>query len=358
MLVGDPHCTPEDTSDRDIAILKDYLAFQYAAVKREKPDLVVLMGDNARGKNPEELKKTLLRITKPYADSGTPFSFILGNHDLECAVSSLEAQYEIYAGLPCCVLPENYTEFGDYHITVKASGSEEPILNLFHIYSGSRAQEKYYSYYDFVKKAQIKWMEETQKTLNAGGKTVPSVVFQHIPVPEEFSLLKRTSFFSMLTNGVTGQNEESGKFFRLKKEIPGYLGEAPCAPAYNSGEFDALKNTPGVFAMFFGHDHMNDFVGTHDGMILGQVKLSSFNAYGDGLMQGVRILEFDEDTPFRLNTRMLRYRDIFSDQCRSIQGSEKRLRDRTSVKLETGLKTLGILTAAALPLFLLKKILK
>ena len=94
---------------------------------------------------------------------------------------------------------------------------------------------------------------------------------------------------------------------------------------------------------------MNDFVGMTDGIILGQVKLSSFNAYGDGLMQGVRILEFEEDKPFTIRTRMFRYRDVFSDDCRSIHGTLKTRRDRTSGKIETGLKVLPFLAPLLLP---------
>ena len=94
---------------------------------------------------------------------------------------------------------------------------------------------------------------------------------------------------------------------------------------------------------------MNDFVGMTQGIILGQVKLSSFNAYGDGLMQGVRILEFDEHKPFTLRTRMLYYRDLYADDCRSIHGTLKTRRDKTSVKIETALRILPYAAGLAVP---------
>ena len=106
MLVGDPHEHTVDNDKEEEKKYSDYLALQYAAVEAEKPDLVILMGDNATGKTRKDIKRTLLRITKPYAEAEIPFSFVLGNHDLECDVDDREEQYDIYRELPCCILPE------------------------------------------------------------------------------------------------------------------------------------------------------------------------------------------------------------------------------------------------------------
>ncbi|MCH5199061.1 MAG: metallophosphoesterase [Oscillospiraceae bacterium] len=358
MLVGDPHCNAKDQTAKDKAIIKDYLSLQYAALEREKPDLVILMGDNAGGENAEDIRKVLLRITKPYADNHIPFSFILGNHDLQSGVKTLNELYKIYKELPYCILPEECSSYGDYEIKVNNSDGTKTALSLFHMYSGDCAEDKYYSCYDYVKEEQINFIrEKTERLTKENGKT-PAVVFQHMPVLEEFGLLKQKSFLSMLFNGVYGINENYGKFYTLNSNAFGYLGECPCPPGVNGGEFEAVKNTGNIFAMFFGHDHMNDFVGMYDGIIMGQTKLSSFNAYGDGLMQGVRILEFDEDSPFTLKTKMLYYRDIFGNNCRSIKGSQKIFRDRTSVKLEASLKAAGILAAISLPIAMIKLLIK
>ena len=120
------------------------------------------------------------------------------------------------------------------------------------------------------------------------------------------------------------------------------MGEAPCTSAYNSGQFNSWKKTGDVIAAFFGHDHMNDFVGYVDGIMLGQCKTAGFRPYGDGLMQGVRIVDINENTPDSINTRMSYYRELVGDDCLSIKGSEKVLRDRTSVKLDVAKKILKI----------------
>lgn len=338
MLVGDPHEKPNDNTTEDIAKIRDYLALQYAAVEQLKPDLVILMGDNAHGDTPEELKQVLLRITKPYTENNIPFAFVLGNHDLECKVNNLENQYNVYRELPCCILPdtENVNNYGDYNIIINSSDGTKPVFNFWLMYSGNKAASEYYSCYDFVKPEQIKWYEEKAALLKKQhGKSIPAINIQHIPVLEEFDLLKECSFLRMLTDGVIGQNEQKGKFFTLDKtKASGYMGEAPCASGYNSGQFASWKRTGDVIAAFFGHDHMNDFAGYVDGILLGQCKTAGFRPYGDGLMQGVRIIDINENTPDCISTKMVYYRDLIGSDCLSIHGAEKILRDRLSVKLD------------------------
>lgn len=362
MLVGDPHESPSDSSVKDMAIISDYLALQYAAVNELKPDLVILMGDNAHGNNPEELKKTLLRITAPYSQQNIPFAFVLGNHDLECRVNNIKNQYEIYRQLPCCILPsaDRISYYGDYNITVESENSDSVAYNFWLMYSGSGAAKEYYSYYDFIKREQIEWYENTAQNLkNKENKTIPSIVIQHIPIPEEFRLLRERNFLSMVTDGVTGQNEQKGKFYSLHKDYAkGYMGEAPCTSGYNSGQFASWTKTGDVRAAFFGHDHMNDFVGMVDGIVLGQCKTAGFRPYGDGLMQGVRIIDIYENRPDVIDTKMVYYRDLVGNDCKSIHGSEKTLRDRTSVKIDFIKKAAKYATPIVLPLVAIKIIRK
>ena len=360
MTVGDPHEKPRWDAPEDNAKYQDYLTLQYAAVKALHPDLVVLMGDNASGRTPEELREVLLRITEPYRLSGVPFAFILGNHDLEWEGGEKDLQefYDVYRTIPGCLLPEKaqVSAYGDYNLTVKQTDGDKDALNLWLIYSGNRAEPKYNSRYDFVKTEQLDWYKNRAASLRAeNGETVPAILFQHIPVPEEYRLLKRRSVFSMLYDGVEGQDNRKGAYYTLDKSqgTEGYLGESPCAPDYNNGQFAAWKETGDVFAAFFGHDHMNDFVGMVDGIILGQCKTAGFRVYGDGLMQGVRLLELDDRSPRCLETRMVRYRELVGTDCRSIKGRNKVVPDRWNVKIDVALKALPVIAAALPPALLL-----
>ncbi len=334
MLVGDPHEKQFNEATDTLNKIKDYLTLQYEAVKELKPDLVVLMGDNASGSNPETLREVLLRITAPYREAGVPFTFILGNHDLESNVSDLDTHYAVYKSLPGIVFPETYSKSGDYVITIKGSDGKTDALNLWHIYNGAHPDKKYHSHYSAVSSEQINWYEKNCDILNSDGKITPAIVFQHVPVAEEYELVNRKTALSMLFDGVTGLDGRYGKYYNLKKSAKGYMGESPCTADYDCGQFDSWKKKGDVFAAFFGHDHMNDFVGEYNGITLGQCKTASFRIYGDGMRQGVRIIDLDEEKPFTLETEMVYYRQLIGNSCRSIHGRIKIVHDRTGVKLD------------------------
>lgn len=349
MAVGDPHCKLTD-SEKNRLKREDYIRFQKKAVEDLKPDLVVLLGDNASADTQDELRQILLEITEPYRETETPFSFILGNHDMQRGVNTVEAQYSVYRELPFCMLPDSWSKEGDYSLNIMSGA--KPALKISHVYSGDAGPEGYCSVYDFVKPGQIERLKKEIEEDN-----IPTLVFQHIPVMEEYELLEEHTPFRMFLDGVSGLNEQKGRYFTLKKGVKGYLGESPCSPGYNSGEFEALAETGLVKGMVFGHDHMNDFEGTVNGVRLMQCKTASFNVYGDGLMQGVRILDFDENDVGNFTTEMVRYRDYFGTDCKSVKGLTKHLPDRYSVKIDKLAAMLPYIAAAG-ALITVSKIIK
>ena len=89
---------------------------------------------------------------------------------------------------------------------------------------------------------------------------------------------------------------------------------------------------------------MNDFVGPVQGIILGQTKCSGFHIYGDGLMQGVRMITLKENDPWHFETEMVRYRDFFGTECNSIKGLLL-FPDRWHINVGVTLKVLGAAAA-------------
>ena len=216
-------------------------------------------------------------------------------------------------------------------------------MNLWFINSGSAAAPEYHSKYDFVKPEQIAWYESRAKETGS----LPALLFQHIPVPEEFELFHTVPFWRVVTDAVQGQDERRGTFWALNEGALGYAGEAPCAPSYNSGQFVSWKKTGDVMAAFFGHDHMNDFSGYVDGILLAQCQTSGFQPYGDGIRQAVRVVDLDEKDPKSFQTFLVRYRELCGTHPRSIQGPFRLLHDRQSMALEFGMKLAACLAGAA-----------
>lgn len=356
MLMGDPH---ESCSVGKVNVqkTKDFLVFMNMALDEIEPDLVVFMGDNVKADNMGCLNDKIAEITKPIRSRNIPLAVVIGNHDLEAEVNDIYSHFSVYKKYERSVIPDfkYLSPRGDYNAVIKSSVGNKDAFNLWLMYSGNHAPSGYNSYYDFVRDEQIKWYEQTEAQLKKSnnGKTVPAMLFQHIPVPEEYRLLKEVSPLRMCVDAVKGLNGYKSKYFVLDKStgVKGYMGEAPCPPDYNNGQFESWRKTGDIKAAFFGHDHMNDFIGKVDGITLAQCKLSGFHPYGDGLGQAVRVVELDEKHPEDFRTYMCRYRDIVGNFCQSIHGETRIMQDRVSTRFEAAVKTAAVLsTAGALAL--------
>ncbi|MBQ1552735.1 MAG: metallophosphoesterase [Clostridia bacterium] len=351
MLVGDPHGSAEDRTRVERDKLHDYQLLQDTAVERLRPDLVVYMGDNASGDTEEELHGALRVVMAAAEKRGVPTATVVGNHDLQKKISDMDVYTALVNRYDRSYFRRGdyCSEYGDYCVILRGEDGA-PVMTLWFMYSGDKAPVGFPMGYGFVTKEQIEWYEKTAARIaeTNGSKPLPAMVFQHIPVVEEYALLKEISCLSLLTNAVKGDGSRKGKYYVLNREtgVTGYLGEAPCVPEYNSGQFESWKRTGDVFAAFFGHDHMNDFVGRVDGILLGQCKAAGFRIYGDGVRQGVRVIDVDEKDPGHIKTRMYSFRELCGiDNCRSVHGLIRHFPDRITTKVDMAFKVTPFITA-------------
>ena len=119
----------------------------------------------------------------------------------------------------------------------------------------------------------------------------------------------------------------------MKKDgVEGYLGEGPCSPCINEGQFESWKKTGDVVAAFFGHDHLNDFTGYVDGIMLGQNKTSGFCCYTDGCNSCVRITTVEESNPRDVKSKVYHFKELGLDSM-SLGPIQKRITDRQSINM-------------------------
>ena len=336
MLIGDIHECYNYTG-KGLKQYLDYRDLTAAAMSKLRPDLCVFMGDVAHADSPDKLRTVIENAVEPCVEAGVPYAVIYGNHDGETG-EDLTVHDKVYSDMPLCLYRKgDFTNDSyDYNLRIIASDGVKTAYNLWFIYTGSSSENGGYA---CATREQNEWFTRCETELNerfaAGGK-IPSVVFEHIPVIEEYRLAKRVPDARRFVDGVTFLNDVSRGVYVLDKKTgaAGRMGEAPCSSDDNYGQFDAWKNGGCVRAAFFGHDHLNDFVGQVDGIMLGQCKLAGFRPYGDGMRQGVRILDLDENLPGVLDTRMYHYRELVGHKCRSIHGRTKWLPDIVNVKID------------------------
>ena len=289
------------------------------AVAMTNPDLIVLTGDNISGGSSgigvSAIDKPVTKIAinnfmSVFEEIGIPVAVVFGNHDSENALSK-EEQMEMYMSYDCCVAVDEGAALygcGTYNLPVYSSTDANKIAyNLWMVDSNTYDEEN--GGYDHVHEDQIKWYKDTSDALKAqnGGKPVPSMMFQHIIVPEIYDIIEE------VPAGTPNAYESDGKYYTFKDGylIDGALCEAPCPPSRNAGQFNAVVEQGDVVAMFFGHDHKNSFRVNYKGVDLLTTSGISFGSYGNE-ERGVRIIDIKEGTT-EYETETLYYLDVYAD---------------------------------------------
>lgn len=334
---------------------EDMLNLLNAAAENLHPDAVIFMGDLVQRENEaenrpatdEEMYEQVVRLTTPFTSRNIPVGIVFGNHDGDPPAELKKNVFAQFCRIPKFLNTDEsgVTGVGNCFVPIYDHSGEKMLFNLWLLDSGSRAQDGSDGY-AWVDDDQIAWYERTCDAITAenGGSVVPSIFFQHIPVCEEYRLLRETTILNPYR--VKGMSMYKGKYFTRGPELEGYLGEGPAVPAKNNGQFDSWKKKGDVIAAVFGHDHMNRFQGEVDGILLCQTQLTGFTMWGDGLRQGVRVIDLDETRPGKLATYMVYYRDFFGTKCKSISRYNL-LSDRWHINFKNTLGVLGVSAAAA-----------
>lgn len=238
----------------------------------EKPDFVIFTGDVIFG-NPADASAR--EILQPLVERGIPFAVTLGNHDSDFELSRTDI-YKVFRSIPGNVnTPDDLGLHGCSNdiLTLAGPGGVDRVFYLFD--SGNRDNVAGFSSWGYVHSDQIEWYRRASRyfTGKNGGKPVPSIAFQHIPVPEY--------------NQAMRDKGDKARFMR------GNLGEEPCSPIFNSGQYVAMREMGDMQAIVTGHDHNNDFVlmWQHFFFIYGRYS-GCDTVYNDLYPSGARVFEF------------------------------------------------------------------
>ena len=291
----------------------EYATYQFIkdSVAELKPDLIVLTGDNiSGGGSPTKTlaKFGIARFMSIFEKAGIPVAMVFGNHDSE-GLANKEDQMAMYQSYDCFVgcEGEDLTGCGNYNLPIYDAKGEKMLYNLWMIdsltYNRHPRNEKDVAYYEndlegyaCVHKDQIDWYVKTSNELKEanGGKPVPSMAFQHIIVPEIFDVLAK---------------DKNGNWI-LPEGVDGELWETPCPPNYSNGQFDAMVAQGDVVAMFFGHDHKNNFIINNQGIDLVNTPGVGFSSYGD-INRGARVIDLDVNDLSTYETEVIDWVDFY-----------------------------------------------
>lgn len=238
----------------------------------EKPDLVVFTGD-AVTKAP--VFKGWELLTAPMIERGIPWVAVLGNHDDESDKTRseiMEKLIQIEENRIAYKTKEAYGT-GNYVLEIKGSNNNTKAL-LYCMDSNSYSTVEGAGTYGWFTREQINWYAQKSKnfTKRNKGKITPALAFFHIPLPE---------YTQAWSNG--------------GMQPIGVKNEDVCSPLVNSGMYLAMLEHGDVMGTFVGHDHVNDYISSLNGIALAYGRFSgSGDTYGD-LKNGARVIVLKED---------------------------------------------------------------
>lgn len=291
-----------------------------AVLDAEEPDLVVFLGDQVEGKHPwvhlgdneANVKRIIDQILAPVTERNIPFAVVFGNHDAQDAGVDKETQMAYYRTFPGCLAEDEGDSLpgcGTYHLLYYTADGSRPALNLYFVDSLEYGPG---GGYGCVTEEQAAWCRTVGESLSAsnGGTPVPALVFQHIIVPEIYSVFTRVQDKNE-DGAFAGKGIGQGSWYTAPAGMEG-LEEAPCPPESSNGQFAAWREAGDVIAAFFGHDHVNSFTACLDGIRLTACPGATWTSYNSGSQRGVRIIEIDQDhiAGGRYETYAVRFKDL------------------------------------------------
>ena len=280
LQLTDIHLSDKDDKETQFKFMD--LLYQDA----NNPDLVVVTGDlfTFAGK---DTAKSLLK----YFDSKKiPWTVCFGNHDEQCYFS-------------VDWLTETLSKYGSYCMFKdlqddKVNGNCNFVINLkdggkvhdqLFIMDSNRYNFNFSQLgYDCFKEDQINWysdiVEYTKKQND--DVVVNSLMFYHIPLPE-----------------IIVAWEEGTKLYGEKRE-------ASCPPDHDYGFFGKIKELGSTSAMFFGHDHINNFEVDYQGVKFCYGIKSTDRIYHDVDMMGCQTITIHDDHSLKIDRYYHTYAEV------------------------------------------------
>ncbi len=291
----------------DTEVHETTLALISKAMNKYNPDMVVMTGDNVEsGMDESEFKTAVGQFMAPIISAGVRYAITFGNHDDEDrsivnTAWSKQNQYNHYVSMSPLAI--DYDEpglsgVGTGSIPIYSNDGSRVAFCVFPVDSGTYNSN---NDYDHVKTDQINWYasEATRLAGLNNGNKVPTLVFQHIPVPEIYSNLL-TEVPAGSAGAIQGTGQWQNKYYVLDPNNPtitGVMQEGPCPAAINNGQYQGWLDAGNVVGAFFGHDHTNTFVGTDaNGITMGYCKAATLEAYHAADEDpGLRVFHIKED---------------------------------------------------------------
>lgn len=260
-------------------------------VKENDQDLTVITGDWTSDEENLPATEKLIEIMERCAK---PWAVIFGNHDSEGKVSRPELG-KLFEKAPHCLFqpgPEGLSGTGNYVINVWKDQQRSHLDQSLVLFDSHASTPPKTAKYDHLKKDQLAWYRWNVEGLQSvyekqeknESKTIPSMVFLHIPLNE---------YEDAWEHALTGSGDH----------LHGSVNEYICPPAKNPGAFKLFQKLGSTKAVFAGHDHSNDAAVNYEGILLCyglQTGICESDPYAKTLKKGGNLITMKNDGTVRV----------------------------------------------------------
>jgi len=261
---------------------KDQLTYQliHDMINHVNPDFIVLTGDQTMSDDAPMLYERLGSYMDQFR---TPYTFVFGNHDTEHNVT-YQSLIKAISKSKCLVFNEGPEHLGYSNHVIKIVDENHIIIATLvmldtHVDDMYDIDGKMTWGYGSITQNQITWYQHMMSLY-----PYPNLVFYHIPIPEVKEIKEKNTPFI------------------------GEFNEEPCTPPVNFNFFEVAKKHQAK-AMFFGHDHLNDYTYMKDDIILSYGRVSGHYEYGmPGFPKGARLINISKDGAVK--THVILHNDI------------------------------------------------
>lgn len=245
---------------------KDKMTVTYIVknIKEQKPDLIVFAGDNiSSGFN----RKRTTEFAELMEKLGVYWTAVLGNHEGEGFLAvSREENIEIFSSYNYCLMRNGKNDIdGNGNYTINILNSDGTLKEVFFFMdTGSyMTDENKAEYgvtqegevYDGVKTSQVQWYKDKHDAITAEYGNFKSITVMHIPIYQAEKEYKEEDF------------------------LYGEKREGVCESGFDAGLLDAMKEKGSTQAVYFGHDHVNNFGVMYDGILFSYIQPSGYGVY-------------------------------------------------------------------------------
>ena len=239
-------------------------------VTREKPDLVLVGGDNVTSNFNRMRSHQFARI---FEKLGVYWGGVIGNHEGDQALSiRRDTMVKIFSSYDHCLMRQGKADVdGNCNYTIRILNADGSLKHAFVCFDSfdemSDEMKKEHGYdpsegvYDVIKQSQIDWYTSQIASMKQEFGKCPSSVLLHIP------LTQYADAYDLVEKGE----------LRL---LWGDKRENICCGGFDSGLFDAILASGCTKAVFCGHDHTNNFGVEYKGIVLTYIQQSGYGTGG------------------------------------------------------------------------------